>query len=220
MTSGGIFPQVLTRIDELMLPDHVYLDEEDTCFFLGEYTARRGYAFSATNQLIFNFKKDMSRRVYPAEWRYKDLAIQEAAAAFRNAINPGFLDQVTFVPIPPSKARNDPEYDDRVTRMLHQIRSNPPIDVRELVVQTVSTDPVHDSEDRLSPDQIVAIYGIDEALTTPDVRSGIMIVDDVLTTGSHFRAARTMLSERFPSAHIAGMFIARRVPEAEDIWEL
>ena len=52
MTSDETFPQQLTQIDELMLPDHVYLDDEDTCYFLGEYTARQGYGYSTTNQLI------------------------------------------------------------------------------------------------------------------------------------------------------------------------
>ena len=220
MTSGGTFPQHLTKVDELMLPDHVYLNEEDTCFFLGEYTARRGYAFSATNQLIFNFKKSMSRRSNPAEWRYKGRAIQEAAAAFRNALNLSFLDQVTFVPIPPSKAKDDPEYDDRITQMLHHIRPAPPVDVRELILQTHSTDPAHGSDDRLSPDELVEIYELDETLTTLEIKPGIVVVDDVLTTGSHYRAVQTVLSDRFPEVEIAGLFIARRVPGAEDIWDL
>ena len=44
----------------------------------------------------------------------------------------------------------------------------------------------------------------------------IAIVDDVLTTGAHFQAAKTLLSERFPSTRIVGLFIARRVPKTSD----
>ena len=55
MTSGSTFPQRLTKIDDLALPDHYYLTAEDDCYFLGEYTARKGYAFSPTNQLVLNF---------------------------------------------------------------------------------------------------------------------------------------------------------------------
>ena len=45
--------------------------------------------------------------------------------------------------------------------------------------------------------------------------ASIAIVDDVLTTGAHFRAASTVLAVRFPTAQIVGLFIARRVPDAD-----
>ena len=64
MTSGNIFPRRLTKIDELTRPDHWYLDENDPCFFLGEYTARMGFVYSETNNLILNFKKSMDRREF------------------------------------------------------------------------------------------------------------------------------------------------------------
>jgi hypothetical protein len=124
MTSGSTFPQRLTKIDELARPDHYYLTPADDCYFLGEYTARKGFAFSATNQLILNFKKSMDKRG-TAQWRYKDRAIGEAAAAFRAALTGEWLDIATLIPIPPSKAKTDPLYDDRLVRMLNDIRPNP-----------------------------------------------------------------------------------------------
>lgn len=42
-----------------------------------------------------------------------------------------------------------------------------------------------------------------------------MVVDDVLTTGSHFVATKTVLQARYPNAWIGGLFIGRR-PEAAD----
>ena len=217
MTSGETFPQWLTQIDELMLPDHVYLDDDDTCYFLGEYTARQGYSYSDTNQLIFNFKKPMDRRNRP-EWRYKGIAIQQAAEAFRNALNPAFIDYATFVPVPPSKAKGSLEYDDRITQMLRRIRGNRPIDVRELVLQSVSTDAAHESDDRPSPDDLVELYELDESLTMPEPQA-LVVVDDVLTTGSHYRAVQRVLSERFSDAEVFGLFIARRAPDASDFWD-
>ena len=112
MTSGGTFPNRLTEVDDLTRPDHSYLTEDDHCYFIGEYTARQGFAYSATNSLILNFKKTLDRRGRP-EWRYKERALQTAAAAFRRALNPEALDRLTFVPVPPSKAKGDPLYDDR-----------------------------------------------------------------------------------------------------------
>ena len=138
MTSANTFAQRLTKIDDLARPDHFYLTPEDECYFLGEYTARKGYAFSATNQLILNFKKSMAKRA-TAQWRYKERAIEEAAAAFRAALNSEWLDGATLVPIPPSKSKSDALYDDRLVRMVCGIRAQPALDVRELVLQHTTT---------------------------------------------------------------------------------
>ena len=218
MTSDGIFPPRLTKVDALIRPNHWRLTDADDCCFIGEYTASQGYSYSPTNHLISNFKKTMDRCERP-EWRYKDQAIQDAAAAFRKALAPKDLDRWTFVPIPPSKAKSDPLYDDRLTRMLGAIRSKPPLDVRELVVQTESTDPVHVGDVvRPAPEEIQALYRIDETLTEP-APDTIAVVDDILTTGAHFRAAKSVLSTHFPeTSKIIGLFIARtvQVPAADD----
>ena len=221
MTSGNTFPRRFTKIDDLTRQDHRYLTDDDACFFIGEYTARKGYAYSDINHLIFNLKKTMDRRGRP-EWCYKERAIQDAAAAFRIALKPSktdLLDRFTFVPVPPSKAKQNPLYDDRLTRMLRAIRPNSPLDIRELIVQTVSTDAVHSSDVRPKPDQIKELYRVDEALTTPAPNS-IAIVDDVLTTGAHFRAVESLLAARFPGTPVVGLFIARRALETSDIEDI
>ena len=215
MTSANTFPQRLTKIDDLARPDHFYLTPADDCYFLGEYTARKGYAFSATNQLVLNFKKSMDKRG-TAQWRYKEQSIGDAAAAFRSALNDEWLNGATLVPIPPSKAKDNPFYDDRVVRMLHTIRVDPPLDVRELIIQRTSTAAVHDQENRPTPDQIQANYSIDNALRDPAPQV-IGLFDDVLTTGAHYRAALAVLQQAFPGVRVIGFFIARRVPEASDI---
>ncbi len=207
------FADRFTRIDELTRPDHVWLTEDDACLFLGEYTAREGYAYSVTNNLIHNFKKSPDRRGRP-EWRHKERAIERAAAAFRRALGDE-PPPLTLVPVPPSKARGDPLYDDRMTRMLQAIWPDQQADIRELIVQTESTTAAHAVVvGRPGPGPIQDRYEIDEALTTPAPTS-IAIVDDVLTTGAHFRAARDVLAARFSTAAaIVGLFLARRVPGA------
>ena len=209
MTSDVAFPGRFTEIDELTRPDHSWLTEGDRCYFLGEYTARRGFAYSTTNSLILNFKKPPDRRGRP-EWRYKEQAIRRAAAAFRRALG-AHPPRMAFVPVPPSKARHDPLHDDRVARMLRAIWSGRPADIREIIIQSASTAAAHESPVRPAPRQIAGWYRIDEALTDPEPAS-VAIVDDVLTTGAHFRAASTVLAACFPAARIIGLFIARRAP--------
>ena len=218
MTSGLTFPNRFTKVDELTRPDHWYLTVDDKCFFIGEYTARRGYAYSQTNQLILNFKKTMDRRNRP-EWKYKDQAIQRVAGVLRAAIDKAMLDRITFVPIPPSKASDDPLYDNRLIQMLHAIQPNPLLDIREIVVQRISTSPVHNTAIRPSPQQIEKLYQFDETLMMPKPEL-IAIVDDVLVTGAHFRAAESILSNWFPGTPIIGLFIARRAPDTSDIEDI
>ncbi len=216
MTSANTFPQRLTKIDDLTRPDHFYLAADDACYFLGEYTARKGYAFSATNQLILNFKKSLDKRGTP-QWKYKERAIDLAAAAFRAALTGELLSRITLVPIPPSKARGDPLHDDRLLRMLRAIRPQSRLDIRELILQRANMDAAHHRDDRPRPEEIVANYGLDRALLQPKPQT-IALVDDVLTTGAHFRAASEIIREAFPDARIVGLFIARRVPEAVE-WD-
>ena len=214
MMSGSTFPQRFTKIDNLTRPDHYYLTEDDACYFIGEYTAHQGFSYSTTNDLVQNFKKPMDRRGLP-EWRYKEQAIRQVADAFRTALDPDALNRLTLVPVPPSKAKDDPLYDKRVAKMLMAIQPDPALDIRELIIQTESTEPVHGQHQRPGPDEIADIYEIDEALTIP-VPKFIAIVDDVLTTGAHFRAMHSVLSIRFQGAHIVGLFIARRNPRTSE----
>lgn len=214
MTSRSTFPQRLTEIDDLTRPDHTYLAPDDRCYFLGEYTARKGFAYSATNNLVLNFKIGVEHR-NSARWRYKAGAIRQAAAAFANAINAEALGQATLVPIPPSKARDHPEYDDRMVRMLRAIRPQPPLDIRELISQRTTTAAAHQSDTRPQPDDLVQLYMLDPSAIQPPP-SRIVIFDDVLTTGAHYVAARTVLAAAFPGVEIIGCFIARRVPDSSD----
>lgn len=213
--SDGTFPQRLTKVDELTRQDHYWLEPDDECLFLGEYTARKGYAFSETNQLILNFKKSLSTRGSP-QWRYKQAALDRAADALRVALRGAWLDVVTLIPLPPSKAKSDPLYDDRVVRLARAIRPSPQVDVRELVVQTQSTEAVHDSESRPTPTELAKLYNLDAAMLSPAPRQ-IGLLDDLLTTGCHFKAAQKILKAQFPEVRVTGIFLARRVPEAVDL---
>jgi predicted amidophosphoribosyltransferase len=195
----------LRKIDEQSRPDHTRLTPDDDCVYLYEYTSRKGYSFSATNNLISNLKKKSS------SWgqQYKAQAIREVAHAFAVAINPAWLDGATLVPVPPSKAKGDAGYDDRMLQVCRQIRT-PPLDVRELVLQRSSLAAAHESQDRPPVEDLLREYQIDESQATPAPR-WIGVFDDVLTVGTHFVAMKTILGARFPGISIQGFFIARRV---------
>jgi hypothetical protein len=71
----------------------------------------------------------------------------------------------------------------------------------------------HLAEERVSIEDLIASMGINEALAQPAPRT-IGIFDDVLTTGRHFKAIRSVLRARFPDVPIVGIFVVRRVPES------
>ena len=211
MTFERGFPQRLTAIDDLTRGDHWYLREGDVCHFIGEYTARKGSAYSATNSLILDFKMSVLNAGLPV-WRHKEAAIATAAAVLRGAMHPSVLDKVVFVPMPPSKAKGDAGYDDRLVRMLRAVRPGRPLDVRELIVQTRSMEPSHQRSTRPQASEIARRYRIDERLAVPEP-GVVAVVDDLLTSGAHFRAAQRVLRRRFAGIEVVGLFLARRVPE-------
>ncbi len=214
-------PIRLSKIDDLTRPDHTFIEAGDECLYLGEYNARKGYQFSETNNLVFNLKKPLDRRGQPG-WPYKRRAIEEAGRQLRealDAVNPGWLSIATLVPVPPSKTRTDPMYDDRMVQVLHVMGRGMKLDVRELILQRESTGAAHSTEARRSVDDLRENYAVSEDLVAPRPRV-IGVVDDVLTTGAHFKAAQQLLRGWFPEVRIYGIFVARRVPDSADILSL
>jgi len=184
--------------------------------FLGEYTAGGGYQYSATNDLIYNFKKPMDRRG-KREWPHKSRNIQLAAEALFKAFGNCDLHESTFVPVPPSKAPGDPMYDDRMISMLNRLSGlfhrnhGYHLDIKELVQQNQSMVAFHQpgTGTPRNPDVLVENYGIQEHLLS-GIRDEIIVCDDVITTGSHFRAMETVIQNHLSNATVRGVFLARR----------
>jgi len=143
------------------------------------------------------------------EWPYKAQAIRQAATTLRASLNPEFLRSATFVPVPPSRIVGDPLYDDRMTQVVRLL--DPTVDARELVYQAEGMHDAHSAANRPGPALLYENYRIQEALLDP-VPAGIAIVDDVLTTGAHFKAMKRILRETY-GVSVVGIFLARRVPD-------
>ena len=215
----------LQKIDELSINDHYHLVDSDECWYFGEYTAYKDWSFSDTNKLIKNFKKKM-HLAGTNQWPYKLAAINKIGKLFASAINPNNLEGIIFVPIPPSKIIGDPEYDPRVRRSLdaasNELKVQLPI--YECISQTQNTCPDHESNNtRLYPEDRASTYQL-KLENVPSNTKCIVLVDDMLTTGSHFKGAELAIKQQLPKANIIGLFVARRVhefpPESFDITEL
>lgn len=197
----------LRVIGELELQDHWYLGPVDECVYFGEYTARAGYAHSATNQLILNLKKKPETRGTP-QWRYKEKAIRDIGHAIARNLTPEGLAQITIVPIPPSKPPGSPSYDDRMAQVARAVGPN--IDLREVLVTTCEREAMHVAQNHRDPDALRATLTLDRDLLAP-LPIQVLLLDDVLTTGCSFRTCKAMLLEAWPDAKVFGLFVARRV---------
>jgi hypothetical protein len=194
----------LQQIDDTNRHDHYYLTPEDECYFLYEYTAGAGWQHGATNQLIHNLKKKKG----DGGFRYKPSAITQCSRDFSATIAEPWLSGSVLTPIPPSKINTDPGYDDRISQICRGIRKPGPPDARELIEQISSTEAFHEGQ-RLKPHELRANYRFNEAqfVTLP---SSVGVVDDLLTTGSHYRTVKDMILERVPNCRVVGFFVARR----------
>jgi len=208
-------PKKLWRIDDSTVGEHFSLTDSDRCYYIWEYTARKGYDFSPANQLVFNLKiKPSAIAKTPARNRHKMESIAHAGNALRTLITREFVEtRATFVPIPCSKAANDPDYDDRLPRVLAHAFQGWNADVREMLRLTQSTPADHESVDRLTFDGLLRITELTKPVKAA-LRPVIVIVDDVLNSGKHFKVAQSLIKARCSNAEIRGVFLARCVRES------
>jgi len=208
-------PNILSRLDETTVGQHFLLDRTDVCYHIWEYTRRGGFSASPTNNLISNLKKKPSKiRVNPREVPWKERAIAYSAEALSQRIKREWIENIgTIVPIPSSKIAGHADYDDRLNRLLHRAFGHLTADIRPLLLQTSSTTADHETTERQRFEELLEITRIDESQASPGVRSNIMVFDDVLNSGKHFKVAQGLLSARFPGTPIIGVFLARCLPD-------
>jgi hypothetical protein len=215
-SSNTLLPDRLTKIDETNRHQYYFLGADDRCYFFADFFSGKGWRGGATNQLVKNFKRppEEIRTSVKAQQLlfYKDKAINEIAAALLKALGPAGVAQRTFVPIPPSKTPDHPDYCDRLEKTLRRSFATCNADIRLLLRQTASTEPDHRSgEGRMSYEDLLAITELDKAQLSPPLRAELVLFDDVLTSGKHYKVARTRIRELFPDVPLLGLFVARSI---------
>jgi hypothetical protein len=199
----------LNKIGNHLLSEHASLSMDDDCYFLLEYTAHTDSTHSLGNTFIRNLKKKMDRKG-KFEWPYKEWTIQQVAAALAAAI-PSLVDftNTTFVPIPPSKIRSNPLFDDRVSQIL-RLACPADADIREAIVCRDDHTPAHESDEHRRPaiNELMNNYiWIDN---NRPLRPNTVLFDDLITAGNHFIACKRFVLEHQPATRITGIFVGRR----------
>lgn len=209
-------PYKLQKIDEFLLSQLPSLELSDHCYFLDEYVVGLKWDHSKMNGVIYNFKKDLDKKD-TLEWLYKEKQIPIIASWLLNLTSWGILKNWTWVPIPPSKTKDDPKYDDRLLRVLSKMKeSERTLDIQELLLTKNNREAAHYSKKRPTIKEHLENFIIDDSQKNPKPNS-IIIFDDVITTGATFKAAQRKLQQAFPQIPIIGIFIARACKRIENI---
>ena len=143
---------------------------------------------------------------------YKSQAVRYAAQALSVLIPGDWRANGTFVPIPPSRVKDDPDHDPRVLAVLQAV--NPaPADVRGLVLLRENAEA---KAKNVSPHERAANYEINDGETNPEPEH-LIIFDDVLAGASHFKATKMVLQARFQNATVTGLFLARSIRPNQEL---
>ncbi len=214
-------PGRLSAVDATMRGGYSFLTGEDRCLFFGDLRAGTGWSGGSTNELIADFKRTRSQIASQPLGqrlrRHRERAIGAISTTLRRQLTRDEIEaRCTFVPIPTSKRPEDPDYCDRLERTLHCAFAGYKADIRLLLRQTVSTAADHCSGDeRIDYEQLLQITTLDPRYLVTPLRPVVVLFDDVLTTGKHYKVAKTRIREAVPNQQIVGVFVARCVHVSE-----
>lgn len=182
----------------------IFLDDTDDCFFALDYVSGGGWKAGQGNQVISNLKKHISKLGTP-EWPHKERAIAQFAGNLARLLPAG----ATLCPAVTSKTEEDPEYDDRLVRVVERAatQNGGLIVERPLAIRATVT-----SSHAGGARNPHAIY---ENLVwrgySGEPPETLFIIDDVVTTGAHFKAQKRLIVENHPGTEVTGIFCARTV---------
>lgn len=197
---------MLLQIDDLTRLDHFLISPADTCYYIREYTSREGYQASPNNQLVFNLKCPLGAT--SGRLHYKQIAVRQAAKDIADALSGLQVDGVVFIPLPPSKCSGSPLHDPRVRDMLREAETRIGIRVVEALSTVVDREAAHVNDERPTVDEVAATLQV-SSLDWTNART-VVVFDDVLVTGTQFKAAVQLLRSHNPNAEFIGMFWVRR----------
>jgi len=159
---------------------------------------------------LVNLKKHPSKEG-TAEWNHKLKAINYVGKLISQNLKQERLDRLTFVPAPPSTPPDHPRHDQRMLQVAKAIRKD--VDARPILETIEMRVPASRSASIRRPELIKANTRVnEEVVALRKVAKVLIVLDDMITTGSTYVACRELLKERFENVQVYGIFIVRRVP--------
>ena len=168
----------------LLSQEHCYLNPSHECYFLGAYECAHDIGL---RNRVLAFKGNHAE------------AIDEFAQMLRSTLLDVVEPDATFIPMPSSPSTH------RALQTL--LKKLGVADCREMLLLKDGHFRAHLGH-RLPPRDLAEYIVVHNARRNPLPRS-IVLVDDVLATGSHFRAAKRVLEGIFPGISVVGLFLSR-----------
>jgi len=186
-----------------------YLESDDTCYYARERLSHGAYTASEANNLISNLKKHPNTRG-TNQWKYKIRAARQFAQEISQVLPQGIA--IAFLPT--SKTKDDPEYDPRFDMTIAELRAlRPDLLILEPIRKAQSTEPAHHGQKKRKVEEI---YQSLEWVGFDDVPDNLVLIDDVITCGTNFKAYQRLVLEHHSSVRTIGLFWARTVWLEED----
>lgn len=191
------------KIDAVTQATIPNLTQNDQCWYARDFLRHRGFAGGETNSLILNFKKVPNT----AGWNHRTNAVRKFADEASLLISVDREASLCVTAIPSSKARNHAQYDHRFEDMFAQLKTlRPCIDIQWPITCQTTTIASHQGGTRL-PQGISSNYVWNGFTHT--IPESILIFDDVLTSGAHYRAFVDFLRTNGFTGEIFGIFWAK-----------
>ena len=115
----------MTKLIKLNYNEVWNLNIYDRCYYFGDYYRTEDMYNSENHNFtntIRNFKKPIDRKNKP-EWQYKEKAIKDVSNHIINRFT-NYKDKFIFTYIPTSKTKECPDYDDRLDKVMYNLKNN------------------------------------------------------------------------------------------------
>ncbi len=187
----------------------LYLDESDACLYYMDKTDGRP-SDSKPNQLIYNLKinpVDMTDAQRRADFKGKAIrqCADDMARLFMNwkTVTPA---NTVLVPVPPSKPVGTKGYDNRMTLVCKLIESKTGIRCIDCLSAKTNLGAMHNGELSRDPELLRRNITFDSKMIPEGIKY-IILVDDQLTKGTHFKAIKPFFEDL--GYVVAGVFWAK-----------
>lgn len=191
------------NIDLITVSSIPYLIPDDECIYANDYISKTGFHGGQVNDCIINFKKPPGA---PGQ-QHRTRAINKIALDASELFDCESGRTYAVTAMPSSKSKSDPSYDNRFEDLFQLLKTfSPCINIIWPVTAKNSVMPSHQNGPR-DPKVLKNNYNFNGfAGSEPEF---LIVFDDVLTSGAHFRAYKDFITQSGYQGKVFGVFWAK-----------